>query len=556
MVSKVPPKDLDLKLKFGGGLHTRASADEIDNREAADGQNFLLDLENRELRPRPPFDLVGTLPNAGSVLGGGSLIKADGTVKTFFQGGGNVYSWNGASTFTLIGTCNASSQLRGDWRTHQWTLADKVIITDLTLNTVVKEWDGTTYQSVAFTDQSGAAFSPFAAKYCDTSNERLFFANIKDGSTLFPHLMVGSAQSIYTQITVTDEPSSALSTSDPFFMTTPDLKPVNGMVGAFGTKIMSTEKGSLFNLDGTSAKDFAFHEFFVGSGASGYESLVYTGNDIVYGRQGRIESVTDTSAFGNSEADDLTRQIADQIAAYTGWKCIFNGRLNRVYAFPSGVSEVRVFNTAMLTTRILSANALNKFVLQSQPQNEAGKLSPWMKWKTDHAIAFQPTFVQSMLDPADGLEYVFMGDASGNIYRMEGTGTSGDAGTTSIDTNWTSKVFSSPLDSESFNIEGYIKYKKDLAATVILTFQFAGKTAKDETVTISIPAVTGVQYWGDTNIYWGGDVYWGAQFQNRLLRQYFKVPGQGSDFQLKIDISGVNTFNINEIGIRLVAASQ
>ena len=38
-----------LVIKFGGGLHTRASEDEIDAREAADGANFLLDLENLSL---------------------------------------------------------------------------------------------------------------------------------------------------------------------------------------------------------------------------------------------------------------------------------------------------------------------------------------------------------------------------------------------------------------------------------------------------------------------------------------------------------------------------
>jgi hypothetical protein len=37
----------------------------------------------------------------------------------------------------------------------------------------------------------------------------------------------------------------------------------------------------------------------------------------------------------------------------------------------------------------------------------------------------------SMLDPSDGLEYVFMGDDSGNVYRLEGTGTTGDGGSSS-----------------------------------------------------------------------------------------------------------------------------
>src|ERR1051326_4491757 len=246
MVAKIPPKDFDIKIKFGGGLHTRASADEIDPREAADGANFLLDLDNRELRPRPAFDLIGQLPNAGSVLGGGSLLKADGTISTVFQGAGKVYEWDGATGFTQIGTCNANSKLRGPWRSHNWTLGDKVLFTDLTLNDVVKEWDGTTFQSSAFTNTSGASFGTFSARYLDVSNERALWGYIKDASSTFPHLMVGSALSDYLQLTVTNRPSSSLSTGDPFYMVTPDLKPINGLVGAFGTRIISTEKGSLF----------------------------------------------------------------------------------------------------------------------------------------------------------------------------------------------------------------------------------------------------------------------------------------------------------------------
>ena len=72
-------EELNVVIKFGGGLHTRASADEIDPREAADGQNFIIDLENRNLRNRPPFDLIGTVPNTSEIRGGGSLLKADGT---------------------------------------------------------------------------------------------------------------------------------------------------------------------------------------------------------------------------------------------------------------------------------------------------------------------------------------------------------------------------------------------------------------------------------------------------------------------------------------------
>lgn len=554
MVARVPPKDLDVKIKFGGGLHTRASADEIDGREAADGQNFLLDLDNRELRNRPPFDLIGQLPNAAEVRGGGSLLKADGTIKTCFQGGGKVYSWDGATGFTQIGTCNSQSKLRGHWRSHNWTLDDKVLFTDLNLQDTIKEWNGSTFQSTTFTKENDTAFGSFSAKYLSVSNERALFANVKDGSASSPHLAVGSAVSDYTQISVAQLPSSALSVGDPFYLVMPDLRPVNGLVQAFGTSIISTEKGRLFNLSGTSAKDFAFAEFFAGSGASGAESLEYIGTDVIYGRQGRIESVRDTDTFGNSEADDLTLEIADQIAGYTGWTTVFNSRLNRVYLFPASQSEAWVFNTAMRTSRQLSANALNQFAFQSEVQAKAGKLSPWMRWKTGHTLAFMPTFVQSMLDPADGLEYVFMGDASGNIYRTEGSGADGDGGSADVDVTWTSKVFGAPLDTEMYDIEGYIKYKKNVSATVTLTFQFAGKAASDKSITITIPEVSGANYWGGS-VYWGGSFYWGVPFLNRLIRQQFKVPGCAGDFQVKVAVSGSNDFNINEIGLRARASS-
>ena len=158
MVQKIPPEEINLTIKFGGGLHSKASPDEINDREASDGYNFLIDLENRNLRNRPPFDLIGTVPNAAEIRGGFSLLKADGTVKTAFQAAGNVYEWNGESTFTLIGTCNSASNLRGHWRSHNWTLADKVIVTDLNLSDVVKEWDGTTFQSTTFRNEPGSGF--------------------------------------------------------------------------------------------------------------------------------------------------------------------------------------------------------------------------------------------------------------------------------------------------------------------------------------------------------------------------------------------------------------
>lgn len=533
MVAKIGPKDADILIKFGGGLHTRASEDEINAREAAGGNNFLLDLENKELRPRPPFDLIGTAPNGAEIRGGFSLLKSDGSISTCFQAGAAVYEWDGSTGFTPVGTVNSAAKLRGHFRSHNWSLDDEVLITDLALAEVVQKWNGSTLSAVSFTNEAASPFGTFYAKYLRIANERAVFAHVKDGSGTSPHLIVGAKRGDYTVITVTDRPASALSEEDPFFIPSPDLKPINGMEEAFGTAVLSTEQGALFNLTGESAKDFAIDPFYAGSAASGAEAVAYIGNDIIYGRKGRIESVRDTDRFGDSEADDLTAGIADQVQDYTGWRIVYNARLNRVYLFPDDISECWVFNVAMRGTDV----------------------SPWMRWTTNHPLSFRPTFVMSMLDPLDGLEYVMMGDASGNIYRLEGSGDSGDGGTYDIEVEWLTKLFSVPLDAELNGVEGYIKYRKNLQNTVQLRFEFSGYTALNETVEVEIPAITGVAHFGG-DYYFGGEVYFGALFENRLLRQKFFVPGQSSEFQVRVFVDGVNSFSFSEIGLRFKVASK
>lgn len=529
---KIGPADLNVVLKFGGGLHTKASADEIDPREGAGGFNFAIDLENRNLTLRPPFDLLGTAPNAQAIQGGGSLLKTDGTVTMIVQAGGVVYKWDGTN-FTSVGTCNSSSKLRGPWRTHTWNLTDKLILTDLALADVVKEWDGTTFQGTTFTAQDGSAFGTFYAKYLNIDNERAMFANVKDSSATTPHMIVGSLRSDYTKITIVNRPSSSIAVGDPFFLLSPDLKPINAISESFGTTLISTEKGQIFNLSGSTSQDFAFSPFYPGSAASGSESMTDIGNDVIYGRQGRIESVIDTNTFGNSQASDITRGIADVIQSYTGWKTVFNSRTRKAYCFPTGVSEVWVLDTAIL---------------------QDGKLSPWMRWQTQHPIAFQPTFVDSMLDPVDGLEYIFMGDSSGNLYRLEGTGTSGDGGTSNIELQFLSKLFSAQLDSVAYDIEGYIKYEKNNAAAITLTFQYQGVEIFDKSVTINLPTVSSASYYGGS-AYYGGNFYYGT-FSGRLARQKFIPPGDANEFQVLVDYVGATNISINEIGIRFRAAGQ
>ena len=158
-----------------------------------------------------------------------------------------------------------------------------------------------------------------------------------------------------------------------------------------------------------------------------------------------------------------------------------------------------------------------------------------------------------MIYSVDGLEYVFAGDASGRIYRLEGSG-SGDAGSANINTERLSALFEMPLDAESYLLEGFIQYRKNQAATVTLTFEYAGMSVFNESVTINIPAVTGgSHYSGD--VYYSGDFYYNAPFLNKLTRQKFAIPGMGNNFQVRVSVDGTTDFQINKIGLRFSAGS-
>lgn len=521
-----------VNLKFGGGVHSRASEDEIDVRECATGQNFDLDLQNREYRNRKPFDLIGTVPNAAEIRGMACLSNSDGTVSVLVQAGSTVYEWDGTTTFTNVGSVSASAKLRGRLE-HNWQLDGLVLITDLNLQQPVMTWDGTTLQNATFTTEDGStAFGTFKARYCFVSNERAVYTNINDNGTAYPHLIIGSERANYTIISVAQRPVSANNAADAFFLIQPDYRYINGMVEAYGQIVTSSKEGSLFTITGSDSTDFAVSELYPRSGASGDESLVYVGNDIIYGRQGRIESVIATQNYGNVETDDLSNGIYNLIEDYSDWTNVYNARKQRIYCFPNGQAETWVLHKSLVGSEI----------------------SPWSKWVTAHSISMQPTCVMNMLDPSDGLEYVFMGDGSGNFYRMEGTGTSGDGGVNNITSERYSKLFQLPFDAEAFDVEGVILYRKNEAATATIRMEWSGFSVTNESMTITIPSITSRTVYGGGYYYSDGN-YYGTTFSNRLTRQHFHPPGKSTEFQLRVTIEGTTNFAINTIQLKFKGTS-
>jgi len=535
-MAPVPPK----KVVFGRGINAAVRARQVSPMECEDGANFDLALDFTGFRPRKPFDLVATAPNGAEIRGYAQLVKRDGTISTLIQAGSSVYEWDGASTFTIVGSVSSGARLRGKL-SHNWSLGDLVIITDLEKVEPVRVWDGSTFSVMAHN-----LSSTLYAKYALVENERLYLANVQSGTDT-PHVLLVSKIQDYGNLSQSVRSdgigSLASTTSDAFFLPVRDLKPINGLETIFRTVVLSTELGRLYNLVGQNAFDFEMKEFYPGSHASGDEAMVNVGNDIAYGHISSIESLSGTQNFGDVATNDISRWIAPEVEDVLTWTLAYDPRLRKIYCLPAGGNVLWV---------------CHKSILDSQDGQ-----SPWSKWTTDNAFSFQPSVMMNMLRPSDGIEVVFMGGAQGQIYQLDGSGT-GDAGSTDIACYRTTGIID-PADGQNllvFDNKGYVDFKRVASATLNLDFINQGLAVFTRRTTVNIPATTEYSVYGGTSYYDGtgdpGDdnAYYGDALRERISRQTFTVAGIPSFFQLRSSISGTSDFEIDEIGLDFSAAKQ
>lgn len=502
-----------VKLLFSGGRNTLSTTTSINPEECVDGENFDIDLGITAFKMRPAYALVGTAPNGGEIRGFAQLEKADGTLSTLIQAGVDVFEWDGATTFTSRGTVNANTRMRGPLSSN-FTLTDIVIITDIELADVVKSWDGTT-----FGDLSTSGVTNFTAKYCFVVNERALYGNIIENSVLLPHLLVGSQTETAGTLSASVAPTGA---DDPFFIPMPDLKPMNGLLPAFGITIMSTKIGSIWKLLGSNATDFEIKGLYKGSAAAGDEALTDIGNDVVIARSGAIDLLADTDRFGEVDTDDITNPIKNDVMGVTSWKTVYDQEQQRVYCFPDGESLVHVLKKSLID------------------RWRSERISPWEKWTTTHSLAFQPSTVFSIKSPVTGEIATYMGDSSGRLFQM-------DQGQTTDPESNTIKAFRTSLAMLVDDIkmpEGTVNYKKNTGAyEITLTFQWQGEGSWDDISNIQVPALEiGAVYSG--GFYYSGGAYYGQQFGSRFSRQEWAAAGTGDGFQIKLEVESQTGFEI------------
>ncbi len=532
------PTPNQVVLRFGAGLNTRSLKEDIELAEAADGSvNFGLDIDSVAFFRRKPFDLVATAPNGAPVAGYAQLLKTDGTTSTLIQAGSTVYIWDGTTNgFTSVGNVSPNARLRGKLE-HNFSSSGIVIITDLALQQQVSQWDGTTFQTMA----TGLS-NPFFAKYCRVQSERAWFANVTSGSPT-PHLILAGQVDNPFMLSVGNRPSTSLGTGDAFFIPLKDLSPINGFKEAWGQLVFSSIKGNIFQLTGTDSTNFSLQGLYQLLGSSGDESMDFIGNDLAYGRNGRIESLFAVLSYGNVESAELSRHIAPSIDKVPAWTLVYDRRLYRLYCLPANDNRLFVFHRSMMD------DAIRRLYRRGVVPATA---SPWGVWTTQHPINFQPYCFWAMQNPLGGQWTVYMSDRSGNIYQLEGQGGL-DGGTSQVTATRASKLFYLP-DGEIFDVSGWIDYQRWFPATVTLTFNYGGISITDQPITINLEASSPNAGFYGGGAYYGGSTYYGLPFAGRVSRQALTAAGRASHWQVTTSVTGGSDFFIDSITLNFNTA--
>ena len=506
-----------MRLYFGAGLNEQKGANI--HEAAAGSYNFELSKDTYQLRPRKPFDLLGTAPNGKPVNGIMQLVKKDDTETTLVQAGETVYQWSGSSTFTAVGTVDTDSNLRD----CQWSLDDYLVITDLAKETVVKKWDGTGFNTL-----STGLGTDLYAKYAVTHRGRVWLFNVKT-STDTPHLMVASAFENPISYNTTNRPGDANVSvgTEAFYMLTPDLKPINGVAVFHGDLVISTKGGRIFKLTGTNSTNYAWTDFYAKSNAVGNESVVNMGNDVAYMREGgNIEALSGTQNYGDVSVDDLSRWIPTTVKDLTGAISIYDQSNQKVLFFVSG--KILVFYKDIFYGGVMV-----------NPEGERMKLSPWSVYRSQlGGGSLSVEAAKYMKSPGTNTYTVIFGDDSGRLLDINGTGSGGDGGTDDI-ILFRKTRFVDERYGQKFNriTKGAVEYRRMTECTITLTHEWGDElNTSDCTLTLKGPPTTSSSgYWGGES-YWSGSYYWSEafSFSDSVSKQNYSPVGRGSGVTLTI----------------------
>lgn len=515
-----------MRIMFAGGLNENGSQS-INEQECAEGQNFELGLNISHFQPRAAFEHYGTAPVTTNITGFMQLVKRDDTETTLVAAGTNVYQLTSAPAFTSVGTITSGSKLRDVY----WALDDYLVITDITKTTVVKKWDGTTFSTLT----TGLGTDLYA-KYGAVHNGRVWLFNVKT-TTDTPHLMVASAfedpTSYDTALRAQD--SSFTTGNEAFYMVTPDLRPINGVVVFQNVLIISTERGRLYSLTGDDSTNYAWTPFYQGSAVTGTETMVNMGNDVAFMKEGgSMDLLSATQNFGDVRTDDISRWIPEQVKGLTDGIAVYDQFNQKVYWFvtqPGGS-----YGKVLVLFKDLMASSV----------------SPWSVYRTAHASLFITSAAKYMRKPGSTDQAVFFGDASGRVFFLPGI-VAGDGETlSSISTSRKTKLLEA--DGITQVLTGEIQYRRLAQVTMDVTVDW-GEDYAESTASIILKGPTTEStgaVWSGTG-YWSGSSYWsqGFSFAAKPSVRGFSNVGVGKTFTVEVSADTIKDFQVDHLDIAL-----
>lgn len=522
-----------MKVFFSGGLNEQQQPH---INEAAEGSyNFDLSKDRYALKPRAPFDLIATTPNVGDIRGIMQLVKRDNSETTLIQATNVLYSWNGASTFTSVGTPNATSQLRGAY----WSLDDYLVVTDLQKLTPVSRWNGTTFS----TQTTGLAATLYA-KYAIVHLNRVWLFNVTAGTDT-PHVMVVSAfENPVSYDTTKRATQSTFATGlEAFYILAPNLRPINGVAKSLsGDLIISTDEGALFKLTGVDPDTFEFKDFYPLSNAVGNESIASMGNDIIYMRKhGSIDVISATQNYGDIAADDLSRWIPVSVSGLDEAIVVYDQFLQKVLFFVTD-------KVLVLFKDILYGGAL------IGESGERAKLSPWTIYKTQDSASFNTKAAAYIRIPGTSSYSVYFGASDGRIFDLNGEGVSGDGGTNSIVLVRKTRYLSE-ADGVNFNSgvnKGTLRYRRINAVSFSMNMDWADSFNESDTaVNLKGDSVTNSSYYGGT-VYYGGLFYFGSAVVsgNKVAHINFDFVGKAPGGTLTCSTTNTLSYQVEMIELK------
>lgn len=318
------------------------------------------------------------------------------------------------------------------------------------------------------------------------------------------------------------------------------MRPINGVAKTLaGDLIISTTEGSLFKLSGTSASTYKFDNFYPASQAVGNESMTATGNDIFYVRKGgNIESLVSTMNYGDMAADDVSRWIPDTVRDNAGSIAVYDQQNQKVMFFTG--SEVLVFFKDIFYGGAVLGDG------------SKAKLSPWSVYRTTHASNFDTCVARYMRIPGTTDTSIYFGGPTGQIFDLNGVGTSGDGGTTDIQLVRKTRLIE---ERDGINFmrhvtRGNVRYRRmeetalnieldwaDEYAASIASVALKGRPASD----------TGAHYSGE--VYYGGVFYYNAgfSFTRKISHQNFSVVGRGPGAFVTLSSLGNKEFQVDHL---------